>query len=90
MLKLFGQARSRASRSLWMLEEIGIPYEHVPVRPYTESRAAEYLRINPNGHVPSLEDDGFRARRCGQPALRIMRRSINGASGLPMRLNRVS
>jgi glutathione S-transferase len=59
MLKLFGQARSRASRSLWMLEEIGIPYEHVPVRPYTESRAAEYLRINPNGHVPSLEDDGF-------------------------------
>jgi glutathione S-transferase len=36
MLKLFGQARSRASRSLWMLEEIGIPYEHIPVRPYTE------------------------------------------------------
>jgi glutathione S-transferase len=42
-----------------MLEEIGIPYEHVPVRPYTESRSAEYLRINPNGHIPSLEDDGF-------------------------------
>jgi glutathione S-transferase len=29
MLKLYGQARSRASRSLWMLEEIGLPYEHV-------------------------------------------------------------
>lgn len=59
MIKLFGQARSRASRSLWMLEEIGIPYEHVSVRPYTESRAAEYLRINPNGHIPSLDDHGF-------------------------------
>jgi glutathione S-transferase len=59
MLKLFGQARSRASRSLWMLEEIGIPYQRVPVRPYTESRSAEYLRINPNGHIPSLDDDGF-------------------------------
>ncbi len=59
MLKLFGQAQSRASRSLWVLEEIGIPYEHVPVRPYTESRSAEYLRINPNGHIPSLEDDAF-------------------------------
>jgi glutathione S-transferase len=59
MLKLFGQARSRASRSLWMLEEIGVPYQHVPVRPYTESRSAEYLRINPNGHIPSLDDDGF-------------------------------
>jgi glutathione S-transferase len=42
-----------------MLEEIGIPYEHVPIRPYTGSRSAEYLRINPNGHIPSLEDDGF-------------------------------
>lgn len=59
MITLYGQARSRASRSLWMLEEIGIPYRHVPIRPYTESRAADYLRINPNGHVPSLDDDGF-------------------------------
>jgi hypothetical protein len=33
MLKLFGQARSRASRSLWMPEEIGIAYQRVPVRP---------------------------------------------------------
>jgi glutathione S-transferase len=59
MLKLYGQARSRASRSLWMLEEIGIAYEHVPIRPYTESRQADYLRINPNGRVPSLDDGGF-------------------------------
>jgi len=42
-----------------MLEEIGLDYEHVPVRAHTESRAADYLRINPNGHIPSLEDDGF-------------------------------
>src|SRR5882672_412169 len=59
MVTLFGQARSRASRSLWMLEEIGIPYEHVPVKPYTESRAADYLRINPNGRIPTLDDDEF-------------------------------
>jgi len=59
MLKLFGQVRSRASRSLWMLEEAGLSYEHVPVRPYTGSRSAEYLRINPNGHIPSLDDSGF-------------------------------
>src|SRR5215470_3526362 len=59
MLKLFGQGRSRASRSLWMLEEIGIPYECVPVRPYTESRSPDYLRINPNGHIPSLDDGNF-------------------------------
>jgi glutathione S-transferase len=59
MLKLYGQSKSRASRSLWMLEEIGIGYEHVPIRPHTQSREADYLRINPNGHIPSLDDDGF-------------------------------
>jgi glutathione S-transferase len=59
MLTLYGQARSRASRSLWMLEEIGIPYRHVPIRPYTESRGAEYLSINPNGRIPSLDDQGL-------------------------------
>jgi glutathione S-transferase len=59
MLKLYGQAKSRASRSLWMLEEIGVGYEYIPIRPYTESREAEYLRINPNGHIPTLDDHGF-------------------------------
>ncbi len=42
-----------------MLEEIGIPYQQVVVAPYTESRSAGYLRINPNGHIPCLDDDGF-------------------------------
>src|SRR5437868_6997518 len=59
MIKLFGRSRSRASRALWMLEEIGIAYEHVPVEPHTESRASDYLLINPNGHIPALDDDGF-------------------------------
>jgi glutathione S-transferase len=59
MIKLYGKARSRASRSLWMLEELGVPYEHVPVLPGSESRAADYLRINPNGRIPSLDHDGF-------------------------------
>jgi glutathione S-transferase len=59
MIKLYGQSRSRASRSLWMLEEIGIPYEHLPIRPYTESRSVDYLRINPNGHIPCIDDGGF-------------------------------
>src|SRR5215471_8040524 len=99
MMKLFGQARSRASRSLWMLEEIGIPYQHVPVRPYTESRSAEYLRINPNGRIPCLDDDGFiiweslainlylaeAVSRYGRPRPAITRAFINGASGPQMR-----
>jgi glutathione S-transferase len=42
-----------------MLEEIGLVYERVPIRPYSESRSAEYLCINPNGRIPTLDDDGF-------------------------------
>ncbi len=30
MIKLYGISRSRASRSLWALEEIGVEYENVP------------------------------------------------------------
>jgi glutathione S-transferase len=59
MIRLYGQARSRASRSLWMLEEIGIPYERVPIRPHSESRAPDFLSINPNGRIPAIDDDGF-------------------------------
>lgn len=59
MIKLYGQAKSRASRSLWMLEELGIDYQHIPVAPYSGSRTPEFLKLNPNGHIPVLDDNGF-------------------------------
>lgn len=55
MIKLYGTAMSRAGRSLWALEEVGIQYEQVLV---AETRKPEYLKINPNGHVPTLDDNG--------------------------------
>jgi glutathione S-transferase len=33
MLKLYGAARSRSIRVLWMLGELGVPYEHVDYLP---------------------------------------------------------
>jgi len=59
-LKVYGQAQSRALRALWMAEELGEPFEHVPTRFADESKAPEYLRINPNGRIPAIDDDGFR------------------------------
>ena len=49
-IRLYGVPWSRASRCLWMLEELGVEYENVPV---AETRAPEYLAINPNGRVPA-------------------------------------
>src|SRR5206468_12166286 len=56
MIKLYGVPRSRTARAIWMLEELQIPYENVPVSFIEESRKPEYLKINPNGHIPALQD----------------------------------
>ena len=57
MITVYGVPRSRAMRVLWMLEELGVPYEHVPT-PFMNggARTPEFLRINPNGHIPALVD----------------------------------
>lgn len=59
-LKIYGIPRSRAIRTLWMCHELGIPYEMIEVAPGADgSRRAEFLAINPNGHVPFVDDDGL-------------------------------
>ncbi len=59
MIKLYGIPQSRASRCLWMLEELGVPYEHVPVSFLGDAQKPDFLKINPNGRIPALEDDGL-------------------------------
>ena len=57
MTKLHGTSRSRSARSLWALEELGVNYEHNPM-PTTDAKSSAHLKLNPNGHVPVLEDEG--------------------------------
>lgn len=54
--KLFGISGSRALRAIWGIEETGIAYEHVPVSYGADSKAADYLAVNPNGRIPALID----------------------------------
>ena len=57
MITLYGVPRSRAMRCLWMLEELGVPYENVKTNfAKGETRTPEFLAINPNGHIPALRD----------------------------------
>lgn len=59
-LRIYGIARTRAFRALWVAMELGIPYEHVPVEIGAGgARSEDYLKINPNGRLPAIEDDGF-------------------------------
>lgn len=59
-LRIYGIARTRAFRALWMAEELGLVYEHLPIEiGDAGARAPEFLEINPNGRLPFIEDDGF-------------------------------
>lgn len=54
--RLFGTSASRALRSVWGIEEVGIDYEHVPVGYGPDSKTADHLAVNPNGRIPALID----------------------------------
>lgn len=53
---LYGVSGSRAIRSIWAIEEVGIEYEHVPVHFRNASTDIDYLKVNPNGRIPALVD----------------------------------
>lgn len=71
MLKIYGVYKSRATRILWLLEELGLPFELVPVlQAYKiadpmapgvriNTRSPEFLAVNPMGSIPTIEDDGL-------------------------------
>jgi glutathione S-transferase len=59
-LRIYGIARTRAFRALWIAKELGLDYEHIPVEiGQAGARKADYLAINPNGRLPAIDDGGF-------------------------------
>jgi glutathione S-transferase len=59
-LRIYGIARTRAFRAIWMAEELGLAYEHLPIEiGDAGARAPEFLRLNPNGRLPFIDDGGF-------------------------------
>jgi len=59
-LRIYGIARTRAFRVLWMAEELGLDYQHIAIETGPAgARQPEYLSVNPNGRLPAIDDDGF-------------------------------
>jgi glutathione S-transferase len=68
MMKLYGVYRSRATRNIWLANELGVPFEHIPViQAYRLSdplspdapintRSPEFLKVAPSGQIPVLID----------------------------------
>jgi glutathione S-transferase len=55
-ITIYGVSASRALRSLWAIEEVGVEYTHVPTHFFEDSKTPEYLAVNPNGRIPALVD----------------------------------
>ncbi|MEZ5752070.1 MAG: glutathione S-transferase family protein [Paracoccaceae bacterium] len=90
MLTIYGTLRSRTTRAVWTAEELGLPYRREKVAfaasvadPLAEdaplnTASPAFLRVNPMGQLPALEDDGlclgeslaicfYMARKAGGP-----------------------
>jgi glutathione S-transferase len=58
-ITLYGAPGTASLCVRWMLIELGLPYEFVPLDfAKKEQHAPAYLKINPSGHVPALAIDG--------------------------------
>ena len=44
-------AKGYLSSCIWGMEEVGIEYEHFPISYGPDSKAGDYLAINPNGRI---------------------------------------
>jgi glutathione S-transferase len=61
MLKIWGRTNSvNVKKALWVAEELGLKYERVDAgMQFGVTKTPEYLSMNPNSLVPTIEDDGF-------------------------------
>jgi glutathione S-transferase len=61
VLRIWGRSTSiNVQKVLWCCAELDVPYDRVDVGgPFGGNREPEYLRLNPNGLVPTISDGGF-------------------------------
>jgi glutathione S-transferase len=61
MLKIWGRTNSvNVKKVPWAAEELGLKYERIDAGlQFGVNKTPEYLKVNPTGLVPTIEDDGF-------------------------------
>jgi glutathione S-transferase len=61
MLKIWGRVNSvNVKKALWAAEELGLKYERIDAGlSFGVTKTPEYLKMNPNSLVPTIDDDGF-------------------------------
>ncbi len=61
MLKIWGRSNSiNVQKVLWCCAELDLPFERIDAgMKFGINNTPEYKRMNPNGLVPTIDDDGF-------------------------------
>jgi len=61
MLRIWGRINSvNVKKALWAIEELGLKYERIDAgMEHGVTKSAEYMKMNPNSLVPTIDDDGF-------------------------------
>ncbi len=61
MLKIWGRSNSiNVQKVLWCCGELGLPFERIDAgMKFGVNNTPEYKAMNPNGLVPTIDDDGF-------------------------------
>jgi glutathione S-transferase len=61
MLKIWGRATSiNVQKAMWAVGELGLAHERIDIGgPFGGNDQPSYLAMNPNGLVPTLEEDDF-------------------------------
>jgi glutathione S-transferase len=61
MLKIWGRTNSvNVKKALWAAEECGLKYQRIDAgMEHGVTKTPEYMKMNPNSLVPTIEDDGF-------------------------------
>jgi len=79
MIKVYYAPNTRAVRTVWLLNELGLDYELERFQLGDKTmRSPDYLAINPNGRVPTLEDGAVRISESGAIAQYIVARYGDG------------
>ncbi len=61
MIRIWGRnTSSNVQKVMWALGELGLPHERIDIGgSFGKNHEPAYLAMNPNGLVPTLEEDGF-------------------------------
>lgn len=79
MLKLHHAPNSRSGRIVWLLEELGLPYELNAMEFHPKAlKSDEHRARHPLGRVPVLEDDGTTLYESGAIVEYIINRHADG------------